>query len=467
MLRWRFMPTVEDLKSTLNLPKTDFPMKANLPQAEPRRLEAWKAADLYGKVRAARRGKPTFVLHDGPPYANGHIHLGTALNKILKDVVIRSRSMAGHDTPYVPGWDCHGLPIELQVDRNLGPKKKQMSAVAFRKACREYAEKFIGIQRAEFERLGVAGEWQDPYLTMAPRFQATIVRQLAAVVEKGLVYKAKKSVHWCISCRTALAEAEVEYDEHHESPSIDVKFPLAAAERDRLAKRVPGLAGKDVSAVIWTTTPWTLPANLALAFHPEAEYGFYPIEGTKDIVIVAKLLAESAAKRWGVVLGPALGEVRGAAFEGVKFRHPFLDRDSPGVLGDYVTLDTGTGVVHTAPGHGWDDYLTGMRYGLDIYCPVDAGGFFLPEVEHFAGKRVFDANPEVVAFLKDKGALLASGKETHSYPICWRCKNPIIFRATEQWFIALDGDGWLRQRALDGIKRVEWFPAWGEERISN
>src|SRR5262245_49774324 len=462
------MPTIMDLRSTLNLPKTDFPMKANLPQAEPRRLERWKAEGLYAQVRKAREGRPTFVLHDGPPYANGHIHLGTALNKILKDVVVRSRSMAGHDSPYVPGWDCHGLPIELQVDRSLGPKKKEMSAAAFRRACRAHAEKFVKIQREEFERLGVQGEWDEPYLTMAPAYQATIVRQLAGFVERDLVYKAKKSVYWCISDRTALAEAEVEYDEAHVSPSIDVKFPLPGAELDKLVERHSALGrAENVYAVIWTTTPWTLPANLALAFHPEADYGFYPIEGTKDVVVVAKLLAESAAKRWGVSLGPALGEVKGKELEGVRFRHAWIDRDSPGVLGDYVTLDTGTGVVHTAPGHGWDDYLTGMRYGLEIYCPVDAGGFFLPEVEHFAGKRVFDANPEIVAFLKEKGALLASGKETHSYPICWRCKHPIIFRATEQWFVALDGDGRLRERTLEGIKKVKWFPAWGEERISN
>jgi isoleucyl-tRNA synthetase len=462
------MPTIMDLRSTVNLPKTDFPMKANLPQAEPRRLEKWKAEGLYARIREAREGRPTFVLHDGPPYANGHIHLGTALNKILKDVVVRSRSMAGHDSPYVPGWDCHGLPIELQVDRSLGSKKKEMSPAAFRRACRAHAEKFVKVQREEFERLGVQGEWDQPYLTMSPAYQATIVRQLAGFVERNLVYKAKKSVYWCISDRTALAEAEVEYDENHVSPSIDVRFALPRAELDKLVARHSALGrAETVAAVIWTTTPWTLPANLALAFHPEADYGFYPISGTKDVVIVAKALAESAAKRWGVTLDPALGEVKGAALEGVRFRHPWIDRDSPGVLGDYVTLDTGTGVVHTAPGHGWDDYLTGMRYGLDIYCPVDAGGHFLPEVEHFAGKKVFDANPEVVALLKEKGALLASGKETHSYPICWRCKHPIIFRATEQWFIALDGDGCLRQNALDAIKRVEWFPAWGEERISN
>ena len=470
------MTTTQDLRSTLNLPRTDFPMKANLPQAEPRRLAQWTADGLYAKVRAARKGRAPFVFHDGPPYANGHIHLGTALNKILKDLVVRSRSMAGHDAPFVPGWDCHGLPIELQVDRNLGPKKTQMSPVAFRRACREYAEKFVAIQRAEFERLGVLAEWETPYLTMAPGYQATIVRQLAEFVEKGLVYKAKKSVHWCISCRTALAEAEVEYDEHHESPSIDVRFPLAEGERAKLEARFPALAGRNVHAVIWTTTPWTLPANLALAFHPDAEYAFYPVEGTSDVLLLARTVKDSAVARWNarsnevgppMALLPPNAEIRGKELEHVRFRHPWIDRDAPGVLGDYVTLDTGTGIVHTAPGHGWDDYLTGVRYGLEIYCPVDEGGFLMPEVERFAGKRVFDANPEIVAFLKERGSLLHAGREKHSYPICWRCKNPIIFRATEQWFIALDGEGRLRERALDAIAKVKWFPAWGQERIHN
>src|SRR6266571_1499409 len=292
------MTTVQDLKSTLNLPRTDFPMKANLPQAEPRRLEEWRSGDLYGKLRAARRGAPPFVLHDGPPYANGHIHLGTALNKILKDLVVRSRTMAGHDSPYLPGWDCHGLPIELQVDRDLGPKKKDMTPVAFRRACRAYAEKFVAIQRKEFERLGILGEWDAPYLTMAPSYQATIVRQLATFVEKGLVYKAKKSVHWCISCRTALAEAEVEYDENHVSPSIDVRFPLASTEHEGLAARYPALKGRKVAAVIWTTTPWTLPANLAVAFHPEFEYGFYPVEGSGEVYVLATGLKDASVARW-------------------------------------------------------------------------------------------------------------------------------------------------------------------------
>src|SRR5882672_7071861 len=459
------MTTAEDIKSTLNLPRTDFPMKANLPQAEPRRIALWKDQDLYGRLRAARAGAPRFILHDGPPYANGHIHLGTALNKVLKDVIVRSRSMAGaqgHDAPYVPGWDCHGLPIELQVDRNLGSKKRDMSPVAFRRECRAYAEKFVDIQRQEFERLGVMGEWSDPYLTMAPGYQATIVRQLAEFVEKGLVYKAKKSVHWCISDRTALAEAEIEYDEKHVSPSIDVKLALCDADLEALASTHSALHGRNVFAVIWTTTPWTLPANLAVAFHPEADYAFYPVEGSSDVLLIAKALRESATARWKeqpVSLGAPLAEVKGSSLEGLRFRHPWIDRDSVG-------LDTGTGVVHTAPGHGWEDYLTGVKYGLDIYCPVDEAGRFLPEVEFFAGQKVFDANPRVIDLLREKGALLGSGKETHAYPICWRCKNPIIFRATEQWFIGLDIGG-FRERALEAISKVRWYPAWGVERIRN
>jgi isoleucyl-tRNA synthetase len=467
----------ESLRDTLNLPRTDFPMKANLPQAEPRRLAQWKAEDLYGQVRRARAGKPRFVLHDGPPYANGHIHLGTALNKILKDVIVRSRSMSGKDAPYRPGWDCHGLPIELKVDKDLGARKREMSPIAFREACRKYADKYVDIQREEFQRLGVMGEWDEPYLTMSPSYQATIVRQLADFVDHGLVYKAKKSVHWCISCRTALAEAEVEYDEHHVSPQVDVRFPLAADEGLRLAAEHPALAAKRVSAVIWTTTPWTLPANLALAFHPDFDYGFYPVPGTDEVLVLATGLRAACETRWGARSNPAgppppLGEpllaTKGASLEKLRFRHPWIDRDSPALLADYVTLDAGTGIVHTAPGHGWDDYLTGIRYGLDVYCPVDEAGRFLPEVEHFAGERVWDANPRIVEFLRERGMLLAAGRDTHSYPVCWRCKNPIIFRATFQWFIALDeGQPTLRERALEAIAASRWMPAWGEERIRN
>ncbi len=448
-------------------------MKANLPHSEPRRIESWRTSDLYGRIRESRAGAPVFLLHDGPPYANGHIHLGHVVNKVLKDIVIRSRVLKGFDAPYLPGWDCHGLPIELQVDKDLGARKREMTPLVFRKACRAYAEKFVGIQRGEFERLGILGEWEQPYLTMTPRYQATIVRQLAEFVERGLVFKAKKAVHWCISCRTALAEAEVEYDDNHVSPSIDVRFPLPAAERAKLAPLAPRLADADVRAVIWTTTPWTLPANLALAFHPDFDYDFLPVEGNDQVqvLILAQRLREAAEARWRAAgsplrLGAALLTVKGAQLAGLRFRHPWIERDSPAVLADYVTLDAGTGIVHTAPGHGWEDNVTGLRYGLDIYCPVDAGGHFTAEVEHFAGQKVFEANPKVIDLLRERGALVAAGQDTHSYPLCWRCKHPVIFRATEQWFIGMDVDG-FRGRALEAIGEVRWYPAWGEERIRN
>jgi isoleucyl-tRNA synthetase len=461
-----------DLKTTLNLPKTDFPMKANLPTEEPRRLERWRQSDLYGQLRADRATAPVFALHDGPPYANGHIHIGHVVNKVLKDLLVRSRSMTGHNAPYVPGWDCHGLPIELKVDKDLGSKKREMTPVSFRRACRAYAEKYVAVQKLEFERLGIMGEWDKPYLTMAPEYQAQIVRELAGFVEKGLVYKAKKAVHWCITDRTALAEAEVEYDENHVSPSIDVRFPLREDAQAALVAKHPALKGKKVAAVIWTTTPWTLPANLALAFNPESDYAFYPVNGGDDVLLLAKNLQKQAETRWwGKTgkLGAPLAETKGAALEHVRFRHPWIDRDSPGVLADYVTLDTGTGIVHTAPGHGWDDYLTGVKYGLDIYCPVDESGHLTPDVEHLAGKTVWEANPLVIDLLKHRGMLLQSGKDKHSYPVCWRCKKAIIFRATFQWFIKVEGA--LREQALAEIDRLNteggWYPAWGYDRIRN
>ncbi len=465
------MNTVTDLRSTLNLPRTTFPMKANLPEAEPRRLERWNGMNLYQKVRQARRGAPLFVLHDGPPYANGHLHTGLVVNKVLKDLMIRSRSLAGFDTPYRPGWDCHGLPIEIQVDKNLGSKKQSLSPLEFRRACRAHAEKFVGIQREGFARLGITGEWEQPYRTMDASYQAVILRELATFVDRGLVYKARQAVHWCINDKTALAEAEVEYDENHESPSIDVAFPLSPTETEKLAQRFPSLTGRRVAALIWTTTPWTLPANRAVAFHPDFDYGFYPVEGRQDVLIVAKALREPSLQRLGasspgVSLGEALAEAEGAAFEGLRFRHPWLDQDAPGVLGDYVTREAGSGVVHTAPGHGWDDYTTGVRYGFEIYCPVDETGRFEPEVEHFGGQRVFDANPAIVTLLAAKGALLSNSKVRHSYPLCWRCKKPIIFRATAQWFIGLDRSG-LRESALAAVEAVRWYPEWARERMHN
>jgi isoleucyl-tRNA synthetase len=450
-------------KNTVNLPRTGFPMKANLQTAEPDWLARWKEMDLYGQIRQKRAGRPKFVLHDGPPYANGHIHIGHALNKILKDFIVRSRTMAGFDAPYVPGWDCHGLPIELKVDRELGPKKRALSVADFRRACREYADEYVRIQREEFERLGVLGLWSTPYLTMNYQYQAAIVRALGKFVEQGMVYKGKKPVHWCIHCRTALAEAEVEY-EPHTSPSIYVEFRLALDRSAELAARVPELAGRHVSTLIWTTTPWTIPSNLATAFHPEVIYGAYPVGTTH--VIVAQALAERVSKATGRPFGEPVATFPGAVMEGLAFRHPLYERDSVAVLGDYVTLEQGTGVVHTAPGHGSDDFHTGVKYGLEIYAPVDAGGHFLDTVERFGGQRVFDANPRIEAALQERGRLWHRESFEHSYPHCWRCQNPVIFVATSQWFISMDS-GSLRPQALSAIDGVRWIPAWGRDRIYN
>src|SRR5687768_4191156 len=459
-----------DWKDSLNLPRTDFPMKANLQTAEPQTLARWAEMGLYDRIRASRAGRPKFVLHDGPPYANGQIHLGTALNKILKDFVVKSRSMAGFDAPYVPGYDCHGLPIELKVDRELGPKKREMSIADFRRACRAYAERFIGVMTDEFQRLGIFGDWEHPYLTMGFRYQAAIVRALGKFVERGLVYKGKKPVHWCIHCRTALAEAEVEY-EQHTSPSIYVEFALADESAGELAARVPELAGRRVSVLIWTTTPWTIPSNLAIAFHPEFDYAAYDVDGRA--IIVAEPLAPAVAQAAGRTFGDPVARMKGAQLEHIRFQHPLYARHSVGVLGDYVTLEAGTGAVHTAPGHGSDDFNTGVRYGLDIYAPVGPGGHFLENVELFGGQRVFDANPKIEEALHQRAKLWNRSDFQHSYPHCWRCHNPVIFLATSQWFIRMDGDAaidgkTLRQAALSAVDAdVTWIPAWGRDRIFN
>jgi isoleucyl-tRNA synthetase len=445
-------------------------MKANLPTSEPETLARWQAMDLYGKIRAARAGAPKFVLHDGPPYANGNIHMGTALNKILKELVVKSRSMAGYDAPYVVGYDCHGLPIELRVDRELGPKKREMTAAEFCRACREYAERFVGVMSDQFQRLGVLATWNAPYLTMNFKYQAAIARALGKFVAQGLVYKGKKPVHWCIHCRTALAEAEVEY-ENHTSPSIYVEFALAPESAAELAARVPALAGKSVSVLIWTTTPWTIPSNLAIAFHPEFDYGAYEVDGRA--VIVAEALAETVAAAAGRTFGAPIARMKGAQLEHIRFQHPLYARRSVGVLGTYVTLEAGTGAVHTAPGHGADDFQTGMKYGLEIYAPVGPAGHFFDTVELFGGMRVFDANPRVADALHERGKLWHRESFSHQYPHCWRCHNPVIFLATSQWFIALDGDPvvngkTLRQAALDAIDHdVKWHPAWGHDRMYN
>jgi isoleucyl-tRNA synthetase len=458
-------------KDTCNLPRTAFSMKANLQAAEPEAIARWQQIDLYGQLRRARSGAEKFVLHDGPPYANGEIHIGTALNKVLKDFVVKSRSMAGLDAPYVPGWDCHGLPIELKVDRQLGPKKRQMSVADFRRECQAYAAKYVGIMREDFKRLGVFGEWDNPYLTMKPAYQADIVRSLGSFVEQGMVYKGKKPVHWCMHCRTALAEAEVEY-EPHTSPSIYVEFPLKAESNAELAVRVPELAGRAVSVLIWTTTPWTIPSNLAVAFHPDFVYGAFEVPpGSKfgtapRLVVIARDLAEAVGAKLDVDLGDPLVTFEGRAMERLVFAHPIYNRDSLAVLGDYVTLEAGTGVVHTAPGHGADDYHTGIKYGLDIYGPLDPGGHYLENVELFAGLQVLDANPKIEAALAERGRLWHREDYDHSYPHCWRCHNPVIFLATSQWFIAMESNE-LRPRALKAIDATRWIPAWGRERIYN
>ena len=455
---------MSDWKDTLNLPRTGFPMKASLQTAEPRAIARWEEDGLYERIRTQRKGAPKFVLHDGPPYANGRIHIGHALNKVLKDFIVRSRTMAGFDAPYVPGWDCHGLPIELKVDRELGPKKREMTVADFRRACRAYAEKYVGLMRDDFKRLGILCRWDAPYLTMNYGYQAAIVRALGAFVDQGLIYKGKKPVHWCIHCRTALAEAEVEY-EPHTSPSIYVEFPLADSSTSELSSKAPELAGKKVSVLIWTTTPWTIPANLAVAFHPEFDYAAYAT-GDDAVIILAEPLAQRVEQDGGRPLGDRLTRLSGRALEGLRFRHPLYERDSVGVLADYVTLEQGTGVVHTAPGHGADDFATGLRYGLDVYAPVGPGGRFHDDVELFAGMRVFEANPKVEEALKEQDRLWHRDTIEHTYPHCWRCHHPVIFLATAQWFIAMDrGD--LRERALDAITKVEWFPSWGQERIHN
>jgi len=451
---------MRDWKDSLNLPRTDFAMKANLPASEPAMVARWQETDLYGAIRARRRGAQRFVLHDGPPYANGAIHIGHALNKIIKDLVVKSRTMAGYDSPYVPGWDCHGLPIELNVEKELGAAAKDRSPAEFRRACRAFAEKFVDSQRADFKRLGILGDWDEPYLTMTPAYQAAIVRSLGKFVARGLVYKGKKPVYWCLRDRTALAEAEVEYDQHT-SPSIYVEFPLSPADAGTLGQRVPALAGRDVTVLIWTTTPWTIPANLGIAFHPDFDYGAYDAGGR--VVIVAEKLAEAVATTTGRPLGAQIASFKGATLERVKFRHPLYERDSLGVLGDYVTLDQGTGAVHTAPGHGSDDFATGVRYGLEIYAPIGRNGRFDDEVGVVGGMKVFEANPTVEKALAERGRLWFSTKFQHSYPHCWRCHQPVIFLATSQWFISMDG---LRAGAVDECNRVQWIPEWGRERMT-
>ena len=453
-----------ELKATINLPKTTFPMKANLPQNEPKQLERWEQMGIYERIRQARKGAPQYVLHDGPPYTSGPIHMGTALNKCLKDFVVKLKNMSGFDAPYVPGWDCHGLPIEIKVDKELGGKKLQMRPIDVRAACRKYAQEFLDIQRTQFKRIGVFGRFDHPYATMNPQYESVVLQTFYAFFEKGFVYKGLRAVYWCMCDETALAEAEVEY-ENHTSPTVWVKYGLI----DDPANIDPALAGKNVSTIIWTTTPWTLPASMAVAFHPDEEY--VALESGSDVYIVASKLAKDVAEKCGLGDPRELAHFPGRKMERLNFQHPFLDRKILGVLADYVTMDTGTGVVHTAPSHGAEDFVTGTKYGLDATSNVDEKGILRNGLPEYDGKRVWEANQPIIDLLKARGALLHADKTEHSYPHCWRCHNPVIFRATEQWFISMEtpmaSGGTLRSRTLEDIKQVKWDPAWGEERLSN
>ena len=462
-----------DYKSTLNLPKTDFPMKANLPQREPEMLAWWEQQKLYDHIQVVGKGRPRYVLHDGPPYANGRIHIGHALNKILKDIIVKSKTMAGFHAPYVPGWDCHGLPIEHQVMKELGEKKKNLNVSEIRKLCRAYAEKYVDVQRDEFKRLGVLGEWEHPYLTMTRAYEATIVREFGKFVERGGVYKGLKPVLWCTQDQTALAEAEVEYDDHT-SPSIYVKFPVVTSP-SVLANVFPGVSlserTKSVSVVIWTTTPWTLPANQAVGLHRDIDYAF--VQVGDELLIMAEKLIESVAKACQFGDHRVLGVKKGGeGFEGLETQRPLSTGLSPILLGDFVTLEQGTGCVHIAPGHGMEDYLLVLEHNakaspgerLEILAPVDNAGRFTPVVKEFAGQHVLKANPKIVDYLHANGRLLGHGSLNHSYPHCWRCKSPVIFRATEQWFVSMETND-LRREALAEIDRVQWIPSYGRDRI--
>jgi len=484
------MSSVPELKATLTLPQTTFPMKANLPHNEPLRLARWAEIRLYEELRKAGVGRPAYLLHDGPPYANGPIHLGHALNKGLKDFVVKSKTMAGFDAPYVPGYDCHGLPIEIKVDEHLGRKKLEMPVPDVLKACREYAQKYVDLQTSQFERIGCLGRWDQPYKTMSRGYEARTLEAFYGFLEKGFVNRGLKPVYWCIHDHTALAEAEVEYD-NHTSPSVYVRYRLTSDP----AAIDPALAGKQVSTIIWTTTPWTLPASMAVAFHPDFEYVALSAEpsapgpdsenrdSTQPVYIVAAELAAQVASACQLGENTELARFKGSQLERVTFKHPFLERSILGVLATYVTADTGTGAVHTAPSHGADDFYTGVRYDLDKTCRVDAAGrvHVDPEAWPFAAPPAFDglkvwaANPVIVAMLEESGALLASADLNHSYPHCWRCHHPVIYRATEQWFIGLEtpvkrADGTettFRQLSIEEIDKVVWDPAWGKERITN
>jgi isoleucyl-tRNA synthetase len=463
---------VTDYKATINLPVTDFPMKADLAKREPGMLAAWERDDVYGKIRKVSKGRPTFILTDGPPYANGALHLGHSLNKILKDIIVKSRTLDGYDAPYVPGWDCHGLPIEMQVEKTHGRVGAKITAKAFRAACREYAIKQVDLQRSEFKRLGVLGDWDHPYLTMAPRFEAEQLRAFSLIIKNGHLYKGFKPVHWCLNCRSALAEAEVEYEDKT-SPSVYVRFDVV--DRADLARRLnisaeqqQALSDDPTALAIWTTTPWTLPANRAVAVHPQFVYSLVEFdlgEGRERLLLADELIA-SVMTALNVTTWVVIAQAKGEALEHLLLNHPFYDRQVPVILGDHVTLDAGTGAVHTSPGHGLDDYIVGRRYNLEVDNPVGDDGRFLPTTPLFAGEQVFDANAHVIKVLIEKGRLLKDEPYHHSYPHCWRHKTPVIFRATPQWFISMEQAG-LRKAALEAISHVDWMPSWGEQRITS
>ena len=458
-----------DYKHTLNLPQTDFPMRGNLARREPEMLERWREMDLYRRMREVADGRERFILHDGPPYANGEIHIGHAVNKILKDIIVKSRSLAGFDAPYVPGWDCHGLPIELNVEKRIGKPGFRVDAAGFRKACREYAMEQVNGQREDFKRLGVFGDWENPYLTMDFRYEADIIRALGTIIANGHLHKGAKPVHWCIDCGSALAEAEVEYEEKS-SPAIDVRFEVL--DEEALMARCDHVEGDEgegpISLVIWTTTPWTLPANRAVAVNPEVVYGLIQCGGVgehgTERLLIAEPLLKQVTDRWLLGDYRVIGTCLGAELEGLKLAHPFYDREVPVVLSDHVTLDAGTGMVHIAPAHGQEDYVVGSRYHLKVDNPVDANGVFLPDTRYLAGKEVWDANDTVIELLRAHGKLVHEEEIDHSYPHCWRHKTPIIFRATLQWFISMEQNG-LREAALRAIKQTRWMPEWGEARI--
>ncbi len=450
----------KDFSKSVNLPQTEFPMKANLPQREPEFLKTWEEKDIYSSVRRKNEGRKKFIFHDGPPYANGHIHLGTSLNKILKDFIIKYKSMSGSDAPYTPGWDCHGLPIEQQALKELKLDKHKVEMIAFRKQAADFAKRFINIQRSEFKRLGVFGDWEKPYLTLDPKYESVIIKAFGELAKKGYIYRSKKPVYWCPACETALADAEVEYADHV-SHSVYVKFDI---------KKFPEVLSEEqkASVLIWTTTPWTLPANVALAFNPGVDYVLASVtysDGMADRLILSKKLLAVVAENTGMKEYKVLREFSGKSLEGIVCSNPLLERDSVGVLADYVSTEDGTGVVHIAPGHGQEDYQVGLKYKLPVLSPVNEWGAFTDEVPEFKGQKVFASNPLIIEKLKNEGKLVFEDKFTHSYPHCWRCKKPVIFRATPQWFMSVEHDS-LRERMLDIIKKVSWVPSYGENRIT-